>query len=150
MKRHILMFLIIVCTVVTTVVSQQRKGSFSVVEASISDMQKAMKDRKVTSRELVIQYFTRIAIANERFKDEGGAGWRTDRGEVYVTLGEPDQTVETPPGNDMRIVQWIYTSYRAQILFQGQLGFSRLRMTPASRAEFSRARAEVMRQGATR
>jgi len=100
--------------------------------------------------EALDQYFTRIAIANERFKDEGGAGWRTDRGEVYVTLGEPDQTVETPPGNDMRIVQWIYTSYRAQILFQGQLGFSRLRMTAASRAEFSRARAEVMRQGAAR
>jgi GWxTD domain-containing protein len=100
--------------------------------------------------EALDQYFTRIAIANERFKDEGGAGWRTDRGEVYVTLGEPDQAVETPPGNDLRIVQWMYTSYRAVITFQGQLGFSRLRLTPASRAEFSRARAEVMRQGATR
>lgn len=98
--------------------------------------------------EALDQYFTRIAIANERFKDEGGAGWRTDRGEVYVTLGEPDQAVETPPGQDTRIVQWVYTSFRAVISFQGQLGFSRLRMTPTSRAEFSRARAQVMRQGA--
>ena len=48
--------------------------------------------------EALDQYFTRVAIANERFKDEGGAGWRTDRGEVYVTLGEPDQAVETPAG----------------------------------------------------
>jgi GWxTD domain-containing protein len=100
--------------------------------------------------EALDQYFTRIAIANERFKDEGGAGWRTDRGEVYVTLGEPDQSLETPPGNDTRVVSWYYSSYRATIQFQGQLGFSRLRMTPASRAEFSRARAQVMRQGATR
>jgi GWxTD domain-containing protein len=98
--------------------------------------------------EALDQYFTRVAIANERFKDEAGAGWRTDRGEVYITLGEPDQVMETPPGNDTRIVQWLYNNYRALISFSGQLGFSRLRMTPASRAEFSRARAQVMRQGA--
>jgi GWxTD domain-containing protein len=100
--------------------------------------------------EALDQYFTRIAIANARFKDEGGPGWRTDRGEVYVTLGEPDQTMETPPGNDTRVVQWVYNNYRAVISFTGQLGFSRLRMTPASRAEFSRAKSQVMRQGVTR
>lgn len=100
--------------------------------------------------EALDQYFTRIAIANERFKDEGGPGWRTDRGEVFVTLGEPDQAMETPPGTEQRIVQWVYSNYRAVINFTGQLGFSRLRMTPTSRAEFSRARAQVMRQGNTR
>jgi GWxTD domain-containing protein len=100
--------------------------------------------------EALDQYFTRIAIANERFKDEGGPGWRTERGEVYVTLGEPDQMVENPPGSDTRIVQWVYNTYRAVITFTGALGFSRLRMTPASRSEFSRARAQVMRQGAVR
>lgn len=100
--------------------------------------------------EALDQYFTRIAIANERFKDEGGPGWRTDRGEVFVTLGEPDQVMETPPGTEQRIVQWVFSSYRAVINFTGQLGFSRLRMTPSSRAEFSRARAQVMRQGNTR
>jgi GWxTD domain-containing protein len=100
--------------------------------------------------EALDQYFTRIAIANERFKDEGGPGWRTDRGEVYVTLGEPDQTLESPPGNDQRVVQWVFSNYRAVITFTGQLGFSRLRMTPSSRAAFSQARAQVMRQGATR
>ena len=95
-------------------------------------------------------YFTRIAIANARFRDEGGPGWRTDRGEVFVVLGEPDQVIETPPGNEQRLVRWIYNSYRAVIDFSGTLGYSRLRMTPGSRAEFSRARALVMRQGNTR
>lgn len=99
--------------------------------------------------EALDQYFTRIAIANERYKDEGGPGWRTERGEVFVTLGDPEQALESPPGNDTRIVQWVYNNYRATITFTGQLGFSRLRMTPTSRAEFSRARAQVMRQGAT-
>jgi GWxTD domain-containing protein len=100
--------------------------------------------------EALDQYFTRIAIANERYKDEGGPGWRTERGEVFVTLGDPEQALESPPGNDTRIVQWVYNNYRATITFTGQLGFSRLRMTPTSRAEFSRARAQVMRQGANR
>jgi GWxTD domain-containing protein len=93
-------------------------------------------------------YFTRIAIANERFKDEGGPGWRTDRGEVFVTLGEPDQMYENPPGSDQRIVQWSYGFYRVVITFTGPVGFSRLRLTTQSRAEFARARAMVMRQGA--
>jgi GWxTD domain-containing protein len=100
--------------------------------------------------EALDQYFTRIAIANERFKDEGGPGWRTDRGEVFVTLGEPDQMIETPPGTEERVVRWFYSNYRATIDFTGRLGFSRLRMTVNSRAEFARARAQVMRQGNTR
>jgi len=102
---------------------------------------------ETAENEALDQYFTRIAIANERFKDEGGPGWRTDRGEVYVTLGEPDQSIETPPGSDQRLVRWIYNNYRVQIDFTGSLGFSRMRMTPGSRAEFNRARAQVMRQG---
>ncbi len=93
-------------------------------------------------------YFTRIAVANERFRDEGGPGWRSDRGEVYVTLGEPDQVYENPPGSDIRVVQWAYSRYRAVITFTGPLGFSRLRMTTASRSEFSRARALAIREGA--
>ncbi len=38
------------------------KSSFSVVEASIPDMQAAMKDGRVTSRDLVTQYLTRIGL----------------------------------------------------------------------------------------
>ncbi|MGQ0703148.1 MAG: GWxTD domain-containing protein [Gemmatimonadales bacterium] len=97
--------------------------------------------------EVLDQYFSRIAIANERFRDEAGPGWRSERGEVYVTLGEPDQIFENALASDQRIIQWIYNHYRANIVFTGPLGFSRLRITPESRAEFNRARAEVIRQG---
>ena len=97
--------------------------------------------------EALDRYFTRIAIANERFKDEAGPGWRSERGEVYVTLGEPDQAYESPPSSDQRVVQWLYSFYRATITFVGPVGFSRLRMTTQSRGEFARARAQVIRQG---
>jgi len=91
--------------------------------------------------EALEQYFTRVAIANERFREEGaGQGWRSDRGEVLITLGPPDQELETPPGQDTRIVQWTYSEYRAVLTFQGQMGFSRLRLTPNSRSEFARVR----------
>ena len=96
--------------------------------------------------EALDRYFSRIAIANERFRDEGGEGWRTDRGEVFVTLGEPDQAYETPPSSDHRYVQWIYNEYRVSIIFEGTLGFSRMRMTPQSRAEFARARSQLLRE----
>ena len=44
----------------------QDSARFSVVEASISEMQAAMRAGKVTSRELVQQYLTRIAIYEDR------------------------------------------------------------------------------------
>ena len=41
---------------------QPAPRSFSVVEATIPDMQRAMADGRVTSRELVVQYLARIAM----------------------------------------------------------------------------------------
>ena len=44
----------------------KRRQSFSVVEATIPEMQAAMKAGRVTSRELVTQYLLRIALYNSR------------------------------------------------------------------------------------
>jgi amidase len=43
-----------------------RRRSFSVVEATIPEMQAAMKEGRVTSRELVTQYLLRIALYNSK------------------------------------------------------------------------------------
>src|SRR3984893_13376845 len=43
-----------------------RRRSFSVVEATIPEMQTAMKEGRVTSRELVTQYLLRIALYNSK------------------------------------------------------------------------------------
>ena len=91
-------------------------------------------------------YFTRVAIANRRFREEGINAWRSERGEVYITLGEPDQINTSSPGADNRLEQWIYSEYRGSLIFQGQFGFSRLRLTPASRSEFARLRTLVQRR----
>ena len=93
-------------------------------------------------------YFARIAQANQRFTDEGVAGWRTDRGEVYVNLGPPDEAVENTPGSTAnRILRWTYISLRLELFFRDESGFGRLRLLPSSRADYERTLARLRRQG---
>lgn len=91
-------------------------------------------------------YFTRIAIANERWREEGPTAWRSDRGEVFITLGEPDLINTNNPGESVALEQWVYTELRGSILFEGALGFNRMRIRPESRGEFAKMRAMVQRR----
>ena len=97
--------------------------------------------------EALNQYFGRIAQANQRFTDEGVPGWRTDRGEVFVNLGPPDEAVENSPGTTAnRIVRWSYINFRLDIFFRDEGGFGRLRLLPSSRADYERTLARLRRQ----
>jgi GWxTD domain-containing protein len=98
--------------------------------------------------EALNQYFSRVNAANQRFKDEGIPGWRTDRGEVFVTLGPPDESIESTPGTSSRIIRWTYLTHRLEVYFQDETGFGRLRLTPGSRAEYERILSRVRRQEA--
>jgi amidase len=55
--------LAVLAVLASVLLAQQR---FTVVEASIPDMQRALKERRVTSRELVQQSLTRIALYEDR------------------------------------------------------------------------------------
>ena len=103
-------------------------------------------NRTSPENEALNQYFGRISSANARFNDEGVPGWRTDRGEVFITLGPPDESIETTPGTAGRVVRWTYLNYRLSLFFQDETGFGRLRLTPGSRAEFERTLNRVRRQ----
>ncbi len=84
-------------------------------------------------------YFSRIAQANQRFREEGSAGWLSDRGRVFVSLGNPDQVYEPNTGgmNQRGRAQiWEYRRHRLQVVFVDQTGFGRWRMTLSSQAEF--------------
>jgi GWxTD domain-containing protein len=96
--------------------------------------------------EALDQYFARVAIANARFRDEGIPGWRTDRGEVFITLGEPDQVIDASATTQGRTIQWEYIQSRLTIYFWDDTGFGRFRMTPESRSEFDRVLARLRRQ----
>jgi len=103
-------------------------------------------NKQTPENEALNQYFGRISAANARFTDEGTTGWRTDRGEVFIALGAPDEIIETTPGTAGRVVRWSYLSHRLSLFFQDETGFGRLRLTPGSRSEFERILNRVRRQ----
>jgi len=86
------------------------------------------------------EYLRRVQIANERFRDEGVPGWLTERGEVYINLGEPTEARENrgDATGRGRTLMWSYLDYRLTLLFLDDTGFGRLRLEPRSRSEFLR------------
>jgi len=99
-------------------------------------------------------YFNRILQANLRFREEGrgGTGWLSDRGRVFVSVGEPDQVYEQTtnlPVTAMsttrgRVQSWEYSQYRVRFLFYDETGTGRWRLTPASEAEFQAINARIL------
>jgi GWxTD domain-containing protein len=87
----------------------------------------------------LLAYFARIAAANARFREEGAAGWLTDRGRVSVALGTPSQIYQPSMadlGQRGRTEVWEYAQHRLQLVFVDQTGFGRWRMTLSSETEF--------------
>ena len=100
--------------------------------------------------EAIDDYFRRVTQANVRFADEGQPGWLTERGEVFISLGEPDEMLDMSSGLDrqnQRVIRWSYTNQRLVLYFQDQGGFGQFRLTPSSRSEFQRVQARLRRAG---
>ncbi len=91
-------------------------------------------------------YFSRIALANQRFREEGMPGWRTDRGETLIRLGEPDEVFDASPASEGRLIRWGYTQFQLVLYFVDETGFGRFRLTPASRSELERIVARLSRR----
>lgn len=90
-------------------------------------------------------YFGRIQIANVQFRTDHNPGWLSDRGTVFVALGEPDQILErtasqsgltptTQMGSQTRLQIWQYRQFNSQLVFFDETGTWRL--TRPSESEF--------------
>ena len=88
-------------------------------------------------------YFGRIQQANVEFRMDRNPGWLSDRGMVFVSLGEPDQIFErnvsgqistTQVGSNTRLQIWQYRQFGSQLVFYEDTG--RWRLTRPSEAEF--------------
>jgi len=88
-------------------------------------------------------YFSRIQQANIEFRMDRTPGWLSDRGMVFVALGEPDQIVErtmsgtmsaTQIASNTRLQIWQYRQYNSQLVFYEDAG--RWRLTRPSETEF--------------
>jgi GWxTD domain-containing protein len=94
-------------------------------------------------------YFQRLQVANDRFRGDGAAGWMSDRGMVYITLGEPDQIYEQGGSNDIssrgRALIWEYRQQRLQLVFIDQSGFNRWRLTAGSENDYQAAARRIQK-----
>jgi GWxTD domain-containing protein len=104
------------------------------------------------ANDILRTYFTRVEIANARFRDEGIPGWLTDRGMVYSTLGQADRVQEPTPmdmTNRGRVLVWEYLGRRLTLVFVDQSGSGRWRLTPSSQNDFQQV-ARTLQEGARR
>ena len=99
--------------------------------------------------EAVDAYLRRVQVANLRFQEAGRPGWLTDRGAVYITLGEPDEVLDFSSTAASRAsaqgIRWTYNTLRLVLLFQDLTGFGRFDLTPSSRADYFQVLARVRR-----
>jgi GWxTD domain-containing protein len=55
------------------------------------------------------ELYRRIAYSNERFPEAGRAGWRSDRGRLYITYGPPDEIEKHPAAPAGSVSEaWLY------------------------------------------
>jgi GWxTD domain-containing protein len=101
-------------------------------------------DPSTPDHEGLRDYFERLRQANARFREDVTPGWQTDRGRVYLLLGEPDQIADRFPNDAMqrgRVQVWEYAEYRLSVVFTNTVGANRWRLTPGAEAEVQAAAA---------
>jgi GWxTD domain-containing protein len=88
-------------------------------------------------------YFGRVQQANVQFRMDRNPGWLSDRGMVFVALGEPDEVFDrsinqtlspTQVTSAARLQIWQYRQYNTQLVFYEDTG--RWRLTRPSETEF--------------
>ena len=98
---------------------------------------------ETTTNEEMQAYFGRIQQANSQFRMDRNPGWLSDRGMVFVSLGDPDQILErsvnaqmstTQIGSSTRLQIWQYRNLNSQLVFYEDTG--RWRLTRPSETEF--------------
>lgn len=89
------------------------------------------------------QFFERVRIATDQFRESGRPGWESDRGRVFIVLGPPDDVFERQIGRDTgaqpNLIEWLYDSVpggRMVLQFVDRNGFGRFELTQGSEAEF--------------
>lgn len=105
-------------------------------------------DPSTSANEALDDYFIRIRDANEAFRGDARGGWLSDRGMVYVGLGQPTSAseqygylympgdVSTRSGARTRLLVWDYPDLHTRIVFYDQLDSGAWRLTQQSAAIF--------------
>jgi len=98
--------------------------------------------------EALDEYLQRVDAANGRFQEPGVQGWQTERGEVLITLGEPEEVMDASnqvTTAAVRYIQWDYTTLRLTLYFEDETGFGQYRLTQLSRSDYQRVLERIRR-----
>lgn len=103
---------------------------------------------ETVANEYLVRYFERMTTANDRFDEPGRAGWETDRGEVLVKLGEPDDErfIRPERRGEVPRIEWEYEESLptpALIVFEDNSDFGVFMITPRSRLTLRRVAATL-------
>lgn len=97
---------------VTYIITPEEKRAFMLLKSDeerehfIEQFWRARDPNPATSEnEYRTEYYGRIAYANQNFGFGNIAGWRTDRGRIYITYGKPDEVQKSSSGEI-----WIYNN----------------------------------------
>ncbi len=79
------------------------------------------------------EFEARVEFVNKRFNKEGGPGYNTDRGRVYILMGPPEKIEEFTPevGSTVRgfAQWWSYYTRQMAVEFIDETGTGKFRMT---------------------
>ncbi len=81
--------------------------------------------------ELKQEFFRRVDFANRTFSEvyTGRVGWRTDRGQVYIKNGPPDQVERQPTEIGMPTAEiWYYAKLNKRYIFTDRRGSGEFRL----------------------
>jgi GWxTD domain-containing protein len=84
---------------------------------------------KTQKNELMIEYYNRIKIANERYSHYVD-GWKTDMGMVFIIYGNPGQIDRHPFEENAKPYEvWTYYDINKQFIFVDETGYGDYRLT---------------------
>ncbi len=92
-------------------------------------------DPSTAENEFRDEYYRRIDEANRLFR-EGSAGWLSDRGRIFILLGEPDRRDTYPSGYSFYeppVEIWLYGMFPIIFVDSGREGIYKLDPTSARR-----------------
>jgi GWxTD domain-containing protein len=79
------------------------------------------------------EFQARVEYVNKRFNKEGGPGYNSDRGRVWILIGPPDKAEEFPPqpGGQARgfVIWWSYYQDKMAVEFTDETGTGKYRIT---------------------
>jgi GWxTD domain-containing protein len=92
--------------------------------------------------EVMLEYYNRIRVANERFSQYYKDGWKTDMGMVYIIYGEPSYTEKSSFGETEKPWEsWEYYDIKQKFVFIDDTGFGDFRLiTPIYDRQATRMR----------